>query len=128
MGIKKKVHRVIYKSKPKKEACLALITEHFNKYPDDEIATISIIKGKPKRSEAQSNLYFSWRDVIGKFLGNTPTEMHHILKKSFIDGGSTKELTVEQFVVYLLEIEVLADDLGIKLPRDSDHSLAIHGK
>jgi hypothetical protein len=127
MGIKKKVHRVIYKSKSKKEACLALITEHFNEHPDDEIATISIIKGKPKRSDMQSNLYFRWRDIIADFIGNTPTEMHNEFKRVFLEGRSTKELTMEQFIGFLLEIETFADDLGVKLPRSSDYKFAIYG-
>jgi len=112
------VHRVIYKSRSKKDACLALITEHFNEHPNDEIATISITKGKPKRSEMQSNLYFRWRDI---------TEMHNEFKNAFLEGRSTKELTMEQFVVFLLEIEVFSDDLGIKLPRSSDYKSAIYG-
>jgi len=121
------VHRVIYKSRSKKDACLALITEHFNEHPNDEIATISITKGKPKRSEMQSNLYFRWRDIIADFIGNTPTEMHNEFKNAFLEGRSTKELTMEQFVVFLLEIEVFSDDLGIKLPRSSDYKSAIYG-
>jgi len=80
-----------------------------------------------KRSEMQSNLYFRWRDIIADFIGNTPTEMHNEFKNAFLEGRSTKELTMEQFVVFLLEIEVFSDDLGIKLPRSSDYKSAIYG-
>lgn len=119
------MHKILYRDKPKQDACISLITEHFNANPNDNVATIHISRGKPLRSEAQSRLYFKWRDLIGEFLGNSKEETHRLLKNTFLDGGSTKELTMVEFVDYLREIETLADELGVKLPRGEDYNLVM---
>ena len=54
------IHRVISKDKPKEIIFSSLVKEFFGNNPDEDIATVSIEKGKPKRSNAQNRLYWSW--------------------------------------------------------------------
>lgn len=115
------MHKILYRDKPKQDACISLINEHFKEFPNDNIATISIDRGMPVRSTAQSKLYFKWRDLIGEFLGNSKEETHKLLKNTLLDGGSTKELSTVEFVDFLREVETLADELGVKLPRGENY-------
>ena len=121
-------HRVIYREKPKEDVFKSLIQEFYRENPKADAATIIIEEGKPKRSDAQSRLYFSWRDILADHIGETKSRTHKLLKDKFINGESTKELNVMEFIDYLLEIEDLAAEYEVKLPHNSDFNLAIYGK
>ena len=70
------MHRVIYKDKPKSEAFRSLVNDFFKANPDVGVATIYIIKDKPKRSSVQNKLYWSWVSIIGNELGYSKEETH----------------------------------------------------
>jgi hypothetical protein len=138
------IHRVISKDKPKEIIFRSLVKEFFGNNPDEDIATVSIEKGKPKRSNAQNRLYWSWVSIIAEEVGYTKTQMHLILADRFLDKiefttkkgkeiiqiPSTRDLNVMQFVDYLYEIEDMFEGSGewnIRLPRGEDYQLAVYG-
>jgi hypothetical protein len=92
-----------------------------------DVATISITEGKPKRTDAQSRLYFLWRDIFAEEIGDSKVAMHKSLKDKF-NVESTKDLNVSEFVDFLCEIDMLAAEHSIVLPRNNDYQVAMHGK
>tara|TARA_R110002012_G_scaffold236593_1_gene410335 strand:- start:402 stop:824 length:423 start_codon:yes stop_codon:yes gene_type:complete len=134
-------YKVIYKDKPKEATFKSLIQVFFKEYPDADIATVYIEKGKPKRSTAQNKLYWTWIGIIASELGYTKDEMHIILGDRFLKKievvtkkgkeiaqiPSTTQLTVDEFIDYLCEIEMLCDEWDITLPRNDDYQLAVYG-
>ena len=121
------INRVIKRNEPKKHIFKDASDTFFRDNPDVDIATVCIYEGKPKRSDAQSRLYFLWRDIFAKETGDTQSEMHKTLKKKF-KIVSTKELTVLDFVAFLDDIDNLAAEYNISLPRTNDYQEAMYGK
>jgi|TARA_R100001480_G_scaffold1871_1_gene5949 hypothetical protein len=138
------ISRVIFKDKPKELTFRSLVKDFFRENPDIDTATVSIEKGKPKRSNAQNRLYWSWVSIIAEEIGYSKTQMHLILADRFLDKiefdtkkgkkisqiPSTRDLNVMQFVDYLYEIEDMFEGSGewnIRLPRGEDYQLAIYG-
>ena len=74
-----------------------------------------------KRSEKQNKYY--WRYVvllIGNELGYTKIEMHSILKHKFL-ADTSKELSVQEFEIYLEQIRVWAiSELNIRIPLPNE--------
>ena len=70
---------------------------------------------------------FTWRDIFADELGETKLKMHEILKKKF-NVESTKDLNVMEFVDFLCEIDMLADEHSMKLPYGNDYEIAVYGK
>ena len=68
------VNRIIYRNQPKEAIFRSLVTDFFNNNPDCEVATISITKDKPKRSDAQNRLFHTWRDIIAEEMGESKKE------------------------------------------------------
>ena len=122
------INRVIKRNEPKEKVFKSLVQDFYRDNPDVDIATVCIYEGKPKRSEAQSRLYFSWRDILASEIGDSKADIHKNLKKKFIDGKSTKELTIAEFVDFLNDIDMLAADYDITLPRTNDYQEAMYGK
>lgn len=136
------MHRVINRDKPKAEAFKSLSTEFFNKNPDVDVATISIVADKPKRSVSQNKLYWTWVGIIAMEAGYSKQKMHLLLADQFLDRieftskkgkeisqiPSTRELSIEEFVDYLCEIDMFAGEYGINLPHGSDYNFAVMGK
>jgi hypothetical protein len=122
------INRVIKRNEPKENVFKSLVQDFYRDNPQVDIATICIYEGKPKRSEAQSRLYFSWRDIFAEEVGNSKPDMHKTLKDKFISGRSTKKLTVAEFVDFLNDIDMLAAEYDITLPRTNDYQEAMYGK
>ena len=121
------ISRVIKRAEPKEATFKTLVQDFYRENPKVDIATICIYEGKPKRSDAQSRLYFTWRDIFADELGNSKIEMHKTLKKKF-KVESTKDLNVMEFVDFLCEIDMLADEHSMKLPYGNDYEIAVNGK
>jgi len=82
-----------------------------------------------KRSNPQNSLYWMLVGVLAKELGNSPDDLHRILKvrflgvkKSFVDGHeliepiSTTSLNKKQFTEYIDMVYALGSQLNINLP------------
>ena len=121
------INRVIKKHEPKEAIFKTLVQDFYRENPEVDIATICIYEGKPKRSDAQSRLYFMWRDIFAEEVGNSKIEMHKAFKKKF-NIESTKDLNVMEFVDFLCEIDMLAAEHGITLPHTDDYEVAVLGK
>ena len=121
------INRVIKKHEPKESIFKTLVQDFYRENPEVDIATICIYEGKPKRSDAQSRLYFMWRDIFAEEVGNSKPEMHMTLKQKF-NIESTKDLNVMEFVDFLCEIDMLAAEHGITLPHTNDYEIAVYGK
>jgi len=121
------INRVIKKDEPKEAICKTLVQDFYRENPQVDIATVCIYEGKPKRSEAQSRLYFLWRDIFADEVGNSKPEMHKTLKQKF-GVESTKDLNVSEFVDFLCDIDMLAAEHGITLPHTDDYQVAVYGK
>tara|TARA_R110000744_G_scaffold100236_1_gene193233 strand:- start:149 stop:526 length:378 start_codon:yes stop_codon:yes gene_type:complete len=122
------INRIIKRNEPKEKVFKSLVQDFYRDNPDIDIATVSIYAGKPKRSDAQSRLYFSWRDIFAEEAGNSKESMHKIFKNKFIQGRSTKKLTVSEFRDFIDEIDMLAAEHNITLPRTNDYQEAMYGK
>tara|TARA_R110002012_G_scaffold103233_2_gene243107 strand:+ start:166 stop:540 length:375 start_codon:yes stop_codon:yes gene_type:complete len=121
------INRVIKRSEPKEAIFKTLVQDFYRENPQVDTATICIYEGKPKRSEAQSRLYFLWRDIFAEEVGNSKPEMHKTLKQKF-GVESTKDLNVSEFVDFLCDIDMLAAEHGITLPHTDDYQVAVYGK
>ena len=121
------INRVIKRDEPKEAVFKTLVQDFYRENPSVDIATVCIYEGKPKRSDAQSRLYFMWRDIFAEEVGNSKTEMHKAFKKKF-NVESTKDLNVMEFVDFLCEIDMLAAEHGITLPHTEDYEVAVYGK
>jgi hypothetical protein len=133
------MYRIIHKDQPKEAVFRSLVNDFFKDNPDVGAATISISKDKPKRSDAQNRLYFSWVDIIGKELGYSKSETHLLLADKFLGKiefttkkgkeisqiKSTRELKVLEFTDYLMDIDIFVSEYGITLPHGDDYNLAI---
>jgi len=121
------ISRVIKRAEPKEAVFKTLVQDFYRENPSVDIATVCIYEGKPKRSDAQSRLYFMWRDIFAEETGYTKTQMHERFKKKF-NIESTKDLNVMEFVDFLCEIDMLAAEHGIILPYTDDYEVAVCGK
>mgnify|MGYP003636251269 FL=1 len=120
------INRIIYKDKPKADIFRSLVQVFWKENPDCQVATISITKDKPKRSDAQSRLFHYWRDIIAKEIGESKKEAKKQIKKKF-NVVSTKDLEVEEFVEFLRNIDdFFGGEYQIKLPRNEDYNLAMY--
>ena len=120
------INRIIYRDKPKEDIFKSLVQVFWKENPDCEVATISITKDKPKRTEAQSRLFHYWRDIIAKEMGESKEETKKLIKKKF-SIVSTKDLEVAEFVDFLRDIDdFFGGEYQIKLPRNEDYHLAIY--
>jgi hypothetical protein len=117
------IHRVIYRDKPKEAIFRSISKTFFNNNPDCEIATISITKGEPKRSDAQNRIYHTWVDILRKEFGESKQDCKENLAFEFLGDKdkSTKDLTVPEFDQFLKDIDrYFSVEWSMKLPRDED--------
>ena len=120
------INRIIYREKPKADIFRSLVQVFWKENPDCQVATISITKDKPKRSDAQSRLFHYWRDIIAKEIGESKKEAKKQIKEKF-NIVSTKDLEVEEFVDFLRNIDdFFGGEYQIKLPRNEDYNLAMY--
>ena len=78
------INRVIKRDEPKERVFKSLVQDFYRDNPNVDIATVCIYEGKPKRSDAQSRLYFAWRDILANETGESKDKTHEDLKKKFI--------------------------------------------
>lgn len=120
------INRIIYRDKPKADIFRSLVQTFWKDNPDCEVATISITKDKPKRSDAQNRLFHTWRDIIAGEMGESKEETKKQIKKKF-SIESTKDLEVAEFVEFLRDIDdFFGGEYQIKLPRNEDYHLAMY--
>ena len=133
------ISRVIRKAEPKEAAFKTLVQDFYRENPKADVATISIIEGKPKRSVSQNRLYWRYIDILAKEVGYSKDEMSLLLRNKFLQKAelvtkegevisqipSTTELNVLEFVDYLWEIDMFAAEFGITLPRTGDFKIAM---
>ena len=120
------VNRIIYRDKPKADIFRSLVQTFWKDNPDCEVATISITKDKPKRSDAQNRLFHTWRDIIAGEMGESKKETKNLIKNQF-SIESTKDLEVAEFVEFLRDIDdFFGGEYQIKLPRNEDYHLAMY--
>ena len=120
------INRIIYRDKPKADIFRSLVQTFWKDNPDCEVATISITKDKPKRSDAQNRLFHTWRDIIAEEMGESKEETKNLIKKKF-SIKSTKDLEVAEFVEFLRDIDdFFGGEYQIKLPRNEDYHLAMY--
>lgn len=85
---------------------------------------------------AQNRLYHRWVGIIARNTGHGHAETHEFLKAQFIPpriveiGGETREvhptttkLKVAEMSEYMKQVEVLAAELGIRLPQPEEAHL-----
>ena len=120
------INRIIYRDKPKADIFRSLVQVFWKENPDCQVATISITKDKPKRSDAQNRLFHTWRDIIAQEIGESKKEAKKQIKEKF-NIVSTKDLEVEEFVDFLRNIDdFFGGEYQIKLPRNEDYNLAMY--
>jgi len=120
------INRIIYRDKPKADIFRSLVQTFWKDNPDCEVATISITKDKPKRSDAQNRLFHTWRDIIAGEMGESKEETKNLIKNQF-SIESTKDLEVAEFVEFLRDIDdFFGGEYQIKLPRNEDYHLAMY--
>ncbi len=120
------INRIIYRDKPKADIFRSLVQTFWKDNPSCEVATISITKDKPKRSDAQNRLFHTWRDIIAEEMGESKKETKKQIKKKF-SIESTKDLEVAEFVEFLRDIDdFFGGEYQIKLPRNEDYHLAMY--
>jgi hypothetical protein len=120
------VNRIIYRNQPKADIFRSLVQTFWKDNPDCEVATISITKDKPKRSDAQNRLFHTWRDIIAGEMGESKEETKNLIKNQF-SIESTKDLEVAEFVEFLRDIDdFFGGEYQIKLPRNEDYHLAMY--
>jgi len=120
------INRIIYRDKPKADIFRSLVQTFWKDNPSCEVATISITKDKPKRSDAQNRLFHTWRDIIAGEMGESKEETKNLIKNQF-SIESTKDLEVAEFVEFLRDIDdFFGGEYQIKLPRNEDYHLAMY--
>ena len=137
------MNRVLYKNKPgKAEIFKSLYMEFSRKHPESKVATITITEDKPSRTGAQNRLYSRWLDIIRAEAGYSKQEMRLLIGDMFLEKiefttnkgkhisqiPSTTDLKVAEFVDLLCEVEMFANEWGIKLEHDDDYQFAVYGK
>lgn len=99
---------------------------------------IEIKEYRKNRSNAQNRTYWMWVHIIAEHYGYEDEELHEALKsrllgtegrnvfgESVLVTKSTRKLTTAEFADYLGKIEILADELQIRLPKPDDYRFAM---
>ena len=89
---------------------------------------------KQNRSLAQNNTYHMWKEIIAKETGNSLEDMHDLFRLKFLGMvektvmgtkiktlRSTTSLTVDEFMLFMTKIEMLARQLNIILPYPDNY-------
>jgi hypothetical protein len=101
--------------------------------------SVKIEAYKPKRSDAQNRLYWSYVNAIADQLDYETDTLHWYFKKNFIgftvqnvEGeniivpNSTTKLKVSEFADYLRKIEIYAGEKGLMLPNSDERRYALN--
>lgn len=100
--------------------------------------SVKIEAYKPKRSDAQNRLYWSYINAIADQLDFETDTLHWYFKKNFIGftvqnvmgeniivPNSTTKLKVAEFADYLRKIEIFAGEKELMLPNPDDRRYAL---
>lgn len=85
---------------------------------------VEVIIRKPSRSRSlNQNAYYHGVVIpmlAERFSGSSRNEIHESLKKEFLGGKSTTELSTTEFETYLEQIKARAAEMGVIIP-DPEH-------
>jgi len=125
--------RMLQRHKPKAHILENMTRGVFKETECDEV----IVEMKPNndsRSMKQNKLYWKWLSCFEE-TGNTKDAMHNYLREMYLGCEfekvrghtikiipSTTKLGVKEFSEYLLKIDILAQEMGLILPRPEDLS------
>jgi len=123
--------RMLQRHKPKAHILENMTRGVFKETECDEV----VVEMKPNtdsRSMKQNKLYWKWLKVFEE-TGNTKDAMHNYLREMYLGCEfekvrghtvkvipSTTTLGVKEFSEYLLKIDILAQEMGLILPRPED--------
>ena len=123
--------RMLQRNKPKAHILENMTRATFKDTDCDEV----VVEMKPNtdsRSMKQNRLYWQWLSCFEE-TGNTKDAMHNYLREMYLGCEfekvrghmikvipSTTKLNVKEFSEYLMKIDVLAQDMGLILPRPED--------
>lgn len=99
---------------------------------------LTIKKKWNKRSLSQNNYFWLCMGTLAEYTGHTPEELHVIVKglyspkkevkvgkKTYSIPKGTSELTKGEFVELMLNVNVMASELGVILPDPTDYQRMI---
>ncbi len=103
--------------------------------------SVEIKEYRKNRTNSQNRLYWSWINLFSQHTGYSSDEMHEQFAVQFLGiedrivkgeklrmAKSTARLKVEEFSQYMLKIELVAEEMGLSLPRPDDYRYALTGK
>lgn len=95
---------------------------------------LTVKKKWNKRSLNQNNYFWLCLTVLAEYTGHTPEELHVIVKglyspkkevkvgnKRYTIPKGTSELTKGEFVELMMNLNVMASELGVVLPDPNDY-------
>ena len=123
--------RMLQRNKPKAHILENMTRGVFKDTKCDEVI-VEMKPNKDSRSIKQNKLYWQWLSCFEE-TGNTKDAMHNYLREMYLGCEfekvrghmikvipSTTKLNVKEFSEYLLKIDILAQDMGLILPRPED--------
>ena len=123
--------RMLQRHKPKVHILENMTRGVFKETECDEVI-VEMKPNKDSRSIKQNKLYWKWLSCFEE-TGNTKDAMHNYLREMYLGCEfekvrghmvkvipSTTTLGVKEFSEYLLKIDILAQDMGLILPRPED--------
>ena len=123
--------RMLQRNKPKAHILENMTRGVFKETKCDEVI-VEMKPNKDSRSIKQNKLYWQWLSCFEE-TGNTKDAMHNYLREMYLGCEfekvkghtikilpSTTKLKVKEFAEYLLKIDILAQDMGLILPRPED--------
>ena len=123
--------RLLQRNKPKAHILENMTRGVFKETKCDEVI-VEMKPNKDSRSIKQNKLYWQWLSCFEE-TGNTKDAMHKYLREMYLGCEfekvkghtikilpSTTKLKVKEFAEYLLKIDILAQDMGLILPRPED--------
>ena len=123
--------RMLQRHKPKAHILENMTRGVFKETECDEVI-VEMKPNKDSRSIKQNKLYWKWLSCFEE-TGNTKDAMHNYLREMYLGcefekvrGHTIKvmplttSLGVKEFSEYLLKIDILAQDMGLILPRPED--------
>ena len=123
--------RLLQRNKPKAHILENMTRGVFKDTKCDEVI-VEMKPNKDSRSIKQNKLYWQWLSCFEE-TGNTKDAMHNYLREMYLGCEfekvkghtikilpSTTKLKVKEFAEYLLKIDILAQDMGLILPRPED--------
>ena len=123
--------RLLQRNKPKAHILENMTRGVFKETKCDEVI-VEMKPNKDSRSIKQNKLYWQWLSCFEE-TGNTKDAMHNYLREMYLGCEfekvkghtikilpSTTKLKVKEFAEYLLKIDILAQDMGLILPRPED--------